>query len=218
MKPSRVGWSSRIVSGGLAGVVAGALTLACGGGGAKAPAGASSSADAGAEGGAAVELATSPPPTGLPPMASMPPPGVAGSKKAKLRSDATLAACSGAGRTRAKDPAELVKKLGEACAATSKMKPLGAVLRGQQADREPHQASTFRAEANRCYRVYFGGDEAVADMVVVLRDSAGDIVAEAPSPAAPEGGAVCFTAADEVSLLVAVGSGKGAWAAQVWSD
>lgn len=217
MDHSRVGSSSRIGASALVSVVATAVTLACGGGGAKTPAG-GPVADAGIEGGAAVELATSPPPTGLPPMAAMPPPGVAGSKKAKLRSDAALASCGGASKARAKDPAELVKKLGEACAATSKMKPVGAVLRGQQADREPHQASTFRAEANRCYRVYFAGDEAVTDIVAVLRDSAGDVVAESPGPAAPEGGAVCFTIADEVSLLVAVGGGKGAWAAQVWSD
>ncbi|MBX3208518.1 MAG: hypothetical protein KF764_26030 [Labilithrix sp.] len=217
MSESRVR-SSRVGSGLVASVVASAIMLACGGGGAKAPASGSASADAGLEAGAAAQLAATPPPTGLPPMASMPPPGVVGSKKAKRRSDAALAACGAMSRPQAKDPSELVKKLGEACAASSKMKPLGALLRGQQADKDAHQASTFRAEANRCYRVYFAGDEAVKDMVVVLRDSTGDIVAEAPAPAVPEEGAACFTVADEVSVLVAVGGGKGAWAAQVWSD
>jgi hypothetical protein len=148
----------------------------------------------------------------------MPPPGVAGSKKAKRRADAALAACAGASRAQAKDPADLVKRLGEVCASASKMKPASAMLRGQQSDKDAHQESKFRAEANHCYRLYFAGDDAVKDVVVVLRDSAGDIVAESPGPAVPEEGAACFTAADEVSVLVGVGSGKGAWAAQVWGD
>jgi hypothetical protein len=151
-------------------------------------------------------------------MATMPPPGVAGSKKAKRRPDAALAACGGAAKPQAKDPAEHVKKIGEACASASKMKPMGAILRGQQGDKDAHQENKFRAEANHCYRLYFAGDEAVKDVVLLLRDSAGDVVAESPGPAVPEDGAACFTAADDVSVLVSIGSGKGAWAAQVWSD
>ena len=88
----------------------------------------------------------------------------------------------------------------------------------QQADKDAHQENKFRAEANRCYRVYVASDEGVKDVVVVLRDSAGDVIVESPAPAVPQDGAVCFTTADEVSLLVGVGSGKGSWAAQVWSD
>ncbi|MDF2692895.1 MAG: hypothetical protein K0S65_1278 [Labilithrix sp.] len=212
MNESRV-WSSGV----LASVVAGVLTFACGGG-AKSPAHGTSRSDGGLEGGASTQLAVSPPPSGLPPMASMPPPGVAGSKKGKRRPDAALAACAGTSRPQAKDPADLVKRLGDACASSSKMKPAGAMLRGQQGDREAHQENRFRAEANHCYRLYFAADDAVKDVVVVLRDSAGDIVAESPGPAVPEEGAVCFTASDEVSVLVGIGSGKGAWAAQVWSD
>jgi hypothetical protein len=202
--------------------VATALTIAtiataCGGGrGSKTPSKANA-ADAGAEGGGP-KLSTSPPPSGLPPMASMPPPGVAGSKKAKLRLDAALGACDGVAKGASKDPGERVKKLGESCAGASKMKATSAVLRGQQGDKDAHQEQKFRAEANHCYRVYFASDDAVKDIVLVLRDSAGDIVAEAPGPALPENGAVCFTTSDEVSMLVAVGNGKGAWAAQVWGD
>lgn len=201
----------------LSSVIAGAMTLACGGGVTKPPATGPKPASGGMDGGA-VKLATSPPPTGLPPMASMPPPGVAGSKKAKRRPDAALAACAGASRARGKDPADLVKRLGESCALASKMKPASAMLRGQQGDKDAHQENKFRAEANHCYRLYFAGDEAVKDVVVVLRDSAGDIVAETPGPAVPEEGAACFTTTDDVSVLVGVGSGKGTWAAQVWGD
>lgn len=207
----------RVCSGLVASLAAAAVAIACGGGGsAKTPAKGTAASDAGAEGGP--QWATSPPPSGLPPMASMPPPGVAGSKKAKRKPDGALAACGGAMKAQAKDPADLVKRIGEGCAAASKMKPVSPMLRGQQSDRDPHQENKLRAEANHCYRVYVAGDEGVKDVVVVLRDSAGDIVAEAPGPAVPEDGAVCFTTADEVSLLVGVGSGKGAWAAQVWGD
>ncbi|MBX3234204.1 MAG: hypothetical protein KIT84_40325 [Labilithrix sp.] len=199
-------------------VVAGLTALAaCKGGTAPKPIAVPASS-ASADGGAPASFATTPPPSGLPAMASMPPPGVAGSKKAKVKADGALLACGGQTSAQAKDPAALVKKIGEGCAASSKMKPVGALLRGTQADKDAHQDQKFRAEANHCYRVYFATDESVKDVVVVLRDSAGDVVAEAPGPSAPQGGAACFTAADEVTLTVGVGSGKGAWAAQVWSD
>lgn len=191
-----------------------AFTLGCGGGGAKTPP-KTRPADAGVEGGTA-QLTTSPPPSGLPPMAPMPPPGVAGSKKAKRRPNGALAAC--AVKPASKDLADVLKKLGEACAPASKMKPASNVMRGQQGDKDASQEQRFHAEANRCYRVYVAADEPVKDIVVVLRDSAGDIVAESPGPAIPDDGTVCFTTADDVTLLVGVGSGKGNWAAQVWSD
>jgi len=178
-----------------------------------------SSLDGGGEGGAGPNVfATTPPPSGLPPMASMPPPGVNGSKKAKKKPDASLSACGGASRGSGKDPADVVKKIGDGCAAASKMKPAGALIKNQQADKDTHQESKMRVEANHCYRVYVATDDTVKDLVVVMRDSAGDIVVEAPGPAIPQDGSVCFTTADEVTLLVSVGAGKGTWAAQVWSD
>jgi hypothetical protein len=148
----------------------------------------------------------------------MPPPGVAGSKKAKKKTDGALFACGGGAKPTAKDPADLVKRLGESCAATAKMKPVGPMIRAQQADRDAHQDHKLRVEANKCYRVVFATDENVKDAVIVMRDSAGDIVAESPGAALPEDGAICFTAADEVTLMVGIGAGKGAYAAQVWSD
>jgi hypothetical protein len=193
-----------------------ALALACGGQ-AKTPT--KPAADAGAPTDAAVATFTpSPPPSGLPPLAPMPPPGVAGSKKAKVKNDAALGPCSGPFRAQAKDPAGDVKRHGEACAAASKSKALGAPMRGSQADRDPAFAGRFHADANHCYRVYVAGDESAKDVTVVLRDSAGDVILESPAPVAPAGGAVCFSAADDVSVLVGVGSGKGEWVAQVWGD
>jgi hypothetical protein len=160
----------------------------------------------------------SPPPSGLPAMAAMPPSGVAGSKKAKPRPDPALGACSTSFAMHAKDPSDQVKRIGDACSGPSKMKPLGSPFRGQQGDRDAHQENKFHADANRCYRVYFAGDEAVRDIVIILRDSAGDIIAEGPGPAVPSEGAACFSSADDVTVLVGVGSGKGQWSAQVWGD
>lgn len=191
--------------------------VACGGG-AKPAAGPGAAASPGASPDSGGALALSPPPSGLPAMAAMPPPGVAGSKKAKKKTDGALFACGGGARPVAKDPAELVKRLGEACASAAKMKPAGAMLRAQQADKDAHQEHKVRVEANRCYRVVFAADENVKDAVLVMRDSAGDIVAESAGAALPDDGAICFTAADEITLLVGIGAGKGAYAAQVWSD
>lgn len=197
-----------------------ALPLFACGGEAKPAAGpakpaASASAAASASGGG---LTVSPPPSGLPPLAAMPPAGVAGSKKAKKKTDPSLYACGGGAKPSAKDPADLVKRLGESCAAAAKMKPVGPMIRAQQADRDAHQEHKVRVEANKCYRVVFATDENVTDAVVVMRDSAGDVVAESAGAALPEDGALCFTSNDEVTLLVGIGAGKGAYAVQVWSN
>ena len=196
-------------------VAATLLFVACGG---REPIAPISTTDAGAEAGKPGALAPTPPPSGLPPMAAMPPPGVAGSKKAKKKSDGALFACGGGAKPTAKDPADLVKRIGEGCAAAAKMKPLGAIFRGTQADKDTHQEHKVRVEANKCYRVYFATDEGAKDAVVVMRDSAGDVVAESPAVAMPDDGAVCFTSADEVSLLVAIGAGKANYAMQVWAE
>ncbi len=202
--------------------LAAVAAVACGGGGGAAgtsgaapSARSSASAPPTSAGGA---FAQTPPPSGLPPLAPMPPPGVAGSKKAKLKPDGALFACGGGAKPTAKDPADLVKRLGESCASAAKMKPVGAMIRGQEADRDAHQEHKLRVEANKCYRVVFATDENVHDAVVVMRDSSGDVVAESPGAALPEDGSICFTTADEVTLMVAVGAGKGAYAAQVWAD
>ena len=196
-----------------------AIAAACGGGGGvpttTLPARGSASASASSAGGS---FAQTPPPSGLPPLAAMPPPGVTGSKKAKKKPDGALFACGGGAKPTAKDPVDLVKRLGEACASAAKMKPVGALIRGQEADRDAHQEHKVRVEANKCYRVVFATDENVRDAVVVMRDSAGDMVAESAGAALPEDGSLCFTTADEVTLMVGVGAGKGSYAAQVWSD
>ena len=151
-------------------------------------------------------------------MAAMPPPGVAGSRKARMKRDAALYDCGAGAPTAGRDPAEQVKRIGEACAAVSRMHPAGPPLRGTSSDRDPHQEHRVHVDANKCYRVYFATAEGVHDAVVVVRDSNGDIVGESAASALPEDSAMCFGASDDVTLLVAVGSGKGTYVAQVWSN
>jgi hypothetical protein len=151
-------------------------------------------------------------------MAVMPPPGVTGSRKAQKKTLGALFSCGGGATPSAKDPADKVKRLGESCAAVAKLTPASAVFRAQQADKDAHQEHKVRVEAPKCYRVVFATDENVKDAVVVMRDSGGDIVAESAGSALPDDGALCFTSTDELTLMVAIGSGKGAYALQLWSD
>lgn len=184
------------------------VLAACGGGQAPVPPAAGLSGD----GGASSSPGTTPPPPGLPPMATMPPPGVAGSKKAKLEGAQPCDPIA------APDPAEAVKRTAEACAVPNKMRALGPVLRGQQADKGPHAEHRFRVEANKCYRVFFATSDGARDAVAVVRDSAGDVVAESAPTSVPARALMCFTTADEVTLLVGIGSGSGSYAAQIWSN
>lgn len=197
-------------------ILTAAALAACGGGGAGADAPKGPTAAASAKPPANTTL--SPPPSGLPPMAPMPPPGVTGSRKGKERSDAALVSCTGGAKLSAKSPTEHVRRVGEACKTATRMHIVGDTWRGERVDKDAHAEQKIRVEANKCYRVYFATDENVRDAVVVMRDSAGDIVTESPGPAVPERGAVCFTSSDEVTLLLSVGSGKGAYAAEVWSN
>lgn len=98
------------------------------------------------------------------------------------------------------------------------MNPLGAPMRMSQADRDAHQEHVFHVQAGKCYRVYFATDASASDAALVLRDRTGAVVASSATGALPDDGRVCFTRDDDVTLLVGVGSGKGSWAAQVWSD
>ena len=194
-----------------------AFAVACGGGATAGPGAAGpvtpKNADAGADGRAVTTL-----PSGLPPMAEMPPPGVSGSKKAKARPSAALFECAAGLPRSGKDPSAVVAKLAKACAAASKMHAVGAPVRGEASDRGGARATKLRVDAGKCYRVYLATAEGARDAVALLRDSSGDEIASSATGALPEGGAVCFSAADEVTLMISVGTGEGAYAAQVWSD
>jgi hypothetical protein len=147
-------------------------------------------------------------------MAEMPPPGVRGSKKATLKSVAGAActvAASGAG-----DPSARLKSFAESCNRAAKLGAKGSVFAGSVGEGDPHKEHAFHVEANHCYRVYAAFE--ATDAIVALRDSAGDTVSESPSGASPDTGASCFRVADDVTVVVSAGTGKGRYAAQVWGD
>lgn len=158
--------------------------VGCGGSSARAPSPAKPAASSAPRAGAAPGA----PLGALPPMAKMPKPGVAGSRKVELR------------------------------AAPPRMSPAGAPLRGSQADRDPHQEHKVHVAKGRCLRVTIDGDGAAHDLVVVARDDAGDVIAESNGRALPETGAMCFLEEGDLTLLVGVGTGKASYTLTVSSD
>ena len=155
------------------------------------------------------------PPSGLPPFASVPPPGVVGSRRARKKELPGLDTCVPS-RLPSRDVGTEVARLAEACAQAAPMKPVGAAFRGAQADGEPAARHKVHVEGGRCYRVYLAHDAPSA--VVGMRDGAGDLVAESPTFAAPASSVACFASADDVEITVSVGSGKASYAAQLVSD
>ncbi len=153
----------------------------------------------------------SPLPSGLPAALPVPPMGVRGSLRAKLRDDASSKCTSGQARAdgRAEDA---LKKLGSAC----KLQASSSVFSATLGDGDGSKEFAFRAKAGHCYRVLSAKDAAILDLVVVLRDGKGDIAASGPESAVPANGKLCFEADDDTTLLVSVGTGRGAFAVQVW--
>jgi hypothetical protein len=135
--------------------------------------------------------------------------GVKGSHVAKLEADAS-ASCtrgaSGAGR-----PEEALARLVASC----KLRPLGPVFASQGSDGDPAKETRFQAKAGRCYRVITTRDASITDLVVVVRDGHGDTAAEGPEIAVPRDGKLCFSSDDAPTVLVSVGTGRGAFAVQV---
>jgi hypothetical protein len=118
----------------------------------------------------------------------------------------------------AKDVAALAK----ACEAATHMKLSGKSITGSQADTDVPQSFPLEAKEGHCYRVYAQASEGIQDLDVVVKDSAGVIVAQDatddPSPVVLDDGAVCFRKADKASIVVSVGMGKGSYAVQVWES
>lgn len=183
--------------------------LACGPGGeAKVPAlgvGPSPSASGQAP-------APSPLPSGLPDALPVPPMGVKGSHVAKLESDASASCTRGAsGAVGVGRPEETLARLVASC----KLRPLGPAFAGQSSDGDPAKETRFQAKAGRCYRVLTARDASITDLVVVVRDGHGDTAAEGPEVAIPRDGKLCFSSDDAATVLVSVGTGRGAFAVQV---
>jgi hypothetical protein len=157
-------------------------------------------------------------------MTAQPPAPVPGptSTVAAPKTEPSWAGCPQRAKAKSKDVAKDVAALAEACAAATKMKLVGKTLTGKQADQDRPQAFPLDAKGGHCYRVYAQAAESIANLDVVVKDSAEIIVAqdstERPRAVVLEDGAVCFTKDDKASVVVAVGMGSGDYALQIWSD
>ncbi len=102
------------------------------------------------------------------------------------------------------------------------MKLLGKAVAGKQADQDAPQSFPLDAKAGHCYRVYAQAAEGIRDLDLIVKDSAGVVIAEDssddPSPVVLDNGAVCFTKDDQATVVVSVGMGSGAFALQIWGD
>jgi hypothetical protein len=179
-------------------------------------------AGAGKGDGGAATAASSTPFVSNVPMADMPPPFRLGSKKADKKVIAGSAACAASFKPQAGDLGAEVQKLAKGCADATKMRAVGGVLTGTQAQGAAAQTFKLKAEANHCYRVYGVTAPSVKNIEVLVVDSEGFTAYEArsdePRLVATDDGAICFKSADDAQLLVSVGAGDGAFALQIWSD
>jgi hypothetical protein len=95
-------------------------------------------------------------------------------------------------------------------------------VQGSRTNLDPAQAIPLHAEANHCYRVYGLSEDALQDLDIAVIDSAGKSCGEdgsdSPDAVVLEGGAICFTAADDVKVNVAAGAGAGKFAVEIWGD
>lgn len=169
--------------------------------------------------GKAVDATPPPPPSALPAMQPMPPPGVRGSDAAKVEEIDALYTCqaSVAGANAGKEPKAEAAKRAAACAKVSGSWTKVLAQAVTQADGDAAAKIPFRAEAGRCYRVYTAHDAAVTALNVTVRDAAGKDALDDGGPALPRAGRLCFSAAGDATLLVAVGAGRGTVAVELWS-
>jgi hypothetical protein len=201
-----------------------AITAACGGG--TPPATDVTAPSASASDTTPVATASTPADTGsvttpTPPPSAEPAPIDKSSKKATKKQDAAWADChaklklSGA-------PEAGVAAMGKGCVKTTAMKPHGKMISAKQDAEGTPDKYPLMAQAGKCYRVYAYAEKSITDLDLVVLDSVGDTAGEDstddPSPVILEDGAICFTAQDAATVVVSVGSGKGKYALQIWSD
>lgn len=161
---------------------------------------------------ASATAAPTPLPSGLPPALPVPPMGVRGSTRARITPDAA-ADCpeTRAAAATSAPPAAALKQLADACQLTV----TSPAFAGTLGDGDRAKSWPFRAKKGQCYRLVVAHEATLQDVVVLLRDSQGAVAAIGPEVAVPAGGKVCFDADDDATVLVSVGTGRGAFAVQV---
>jgi hypothetical protein len=167
-------------------------------------------------------MAASPPSTPTGPVdPSLPKPATSPeSDKVTWKKDAPLKPCHAGGRT--SDVASGVAAMVKSCIDPTKMHQVGTTTMGEGSREKLVQSIPVKAQANHCYRFFGLAEPSVTDFDIAVIDSAGksagEDVTDSNDALVLENGNVCFKVDDTVNVNVAVASGAGKWAVQVWSD
>lgn len=139
------------------------------------------------------------------------------SKKVRLRRNIAFESCHVSFHASGDDPAVAVKEMAQGCADVTSMHPLAPPVTASAST-----SFALHVEAGHCYRVYGVASGTVQDLDVRIQDSSGEVAGQDETdnktPVLSEDGVVCFDAADEATVRVAIGAGSGRYAVQVWSD
>lgn len=115
-----------------------------------------------------------------------------------------------------------VTGMANACFDTKKMHQLGTPTQGEGSKDKMVQQIPLKAQANHCYRIVGLAESTVTDFDIAVMDSAGkscgEDVLDSNDAVVLEDGVICFKQDDTVNVNVAVASGQGKWAVEIWSD
>ena len=179
------------------------LVVACGGGAASTPG------------------ATTPTPGAAPHGAGMP--DHPESDKVTWKKDAAPKSCH-TGNKGDGDRVASVTSMAKGCVDTGKMHQVGTPSQGENSGTTGKMGTTIplKAQANHCYRVFGIAEATVTDFDIAVMDSTGKSCGEDSTDGNDalvlEDGNICFKADDDVSVNVAVATGTGKWAVEIWSD
>jgi hypothetical protein len=206
--------------------VVAASVAACGGGNPPKTADNTASGSATSSGSTAPETTTSTPTGEASGSTSSAPPQASTytSKKATQKRDPAWAKCHESYKPASggKDLAGDVTKMASLCKDATHMHLIGSPQKGTASEEGGPVKFPFKAKAGKCYRAFAESSSGIKDLDMQIKDSAnemaGDDSTDDPSPIVMEDGAVCFTVDDDAVVSVAVGSGKGSFALQIWGD
>lgn len=152
------------------------------------------------------------------PDAKLPPPLRLNSKRVARKPMPAWGGCEASVKALS-DAAKSLDALSSACAASSKVRPAGAPILGSGSATTPATPSKLHLDAGHCYRVYGAASSAVKGFVVTIMDADGANVAEyhadSVSPFIAPDEALCAEKAEDLTVLIAVGAGDGAYAVSI---
>lgn len=150
-----------------------------------------------------------------------PAPAKPDSDKVTWKQDPSYAKCHNDVKTGA-DLVAGVTAMAQGCAASMNMHQIGQTTQDTFKDGDKAHTIPLHAEQGHCYRVYGLSEDALQDLDIAMMDSTGKECAEdgsdSPDAVLLEDGEVCFTAADDVNVNVAAGSGSGKYAVEIWGN